>query len=96
MSSIFCCSDIRPYKNRNLSHEQKFDTFMSWGAFPRESNITGADISPQENTYVVQVVRQVNFGPLEAKRYFVKSSSGEWGEVSEKWLIDANFQKLNS
>ena len=51
--------------------------------------------------YAVQFVRQVNFGAIEAKRYFIprKEESGAqtgFVEVTEQDLIAANFQKLNS
>ena len=48
--------------------------------------------------YAVQLVRQVNYGPLEFKRYFVpaKGKEDEFIEVNEGELIAANFQKLNT
>jgi hypothetical protein len=102
MSSLFCCSSVRPYKNQFISHESKFRTFMAWAEFPKESNIVISD-TPTSNTdslFVVQLVRQVNYGPLESKRYFVMSpnfTAGEtFVEVREQWLVDANMQKLNS
>ncbi|KAF2252912.1 hypothetical protein BU26DRAFT_537916 [Trematosphaeria pertusa] len=91
MSSIFCCSSVQPYKNKRLSHESKFTAFM---AQPSDA------ARPASSSYAVQVVKQVNFGPLESKRYFTAndSVSGEDGfvEVAEQWLIDGNFQKLNT
>ncbi|KAF2109398.1 hypothetical protein BDV96DRAFT_636090 [Lophiotrema nucula] len=97
MSSLFCCSDTRGYKNLKTSHESKFETFMSWAKYPCESESSTdipanlADGAP----YAIQLVRQVNYGPLESKRYFVLND-GAFVEVPEKWLIDANFQKLNT
>jgi hypothetical protein len=97
MSSVFCCSNIRSYKNRILSHESKFRTFMSWASFPQESFITSNDSAPDATSVIlaIQVVKQVNYGPLESKRYFVQAN-GEFVEVTEQWLIDANFEKLNT
>jgi hypothetical protein len=45
----------------------------------------------------IQVVKQVNFGPLESKRYFVQCIDGDdkFIEVIEQWLIDVNIEKLN-
>ncbi|KAF2132982.1 hypothetical protein P153DRAFT_393922 [Dothidotthia symphoricarpi CBS 119687] len=97
MSSIYCCSDIRGYRNATLSHESKFSAFTAWSNFPKESSVTTFDVVLSDNqaTFAIQVVKQVNFGPLESKRYFVRD--GEiFVEVKEKWLIDANFQKLNT
>jgi hypothetical protein len=46
----------------------------------------------------VQLVRQVNYGPLESKRYFVSNAdaSDAFVEVTEQWLVENNLQKLNS
>ncbi|KAF2792874.1 hypothetical protein K505DRAFT_350319 [Melanomma pulvis-pyrius CBS 109.77] len=102
MSAIFCCSSMRPYKGKAISHEAKFTNFMAWAAFPRESDLNSSDDAATitHPPYVVQIVKQVNFGPLESKRYFALNASGSgdeaFVEVLEKWLIDANFQKLNT
>jgi len=61
---------------------------------PASSSALDAASHPQ---FVVQVVRQVNYGPLESKRYFAKANSDEsFIEVTERDLIEANYQKLNS
>lgn len=97
MSCIFCCSNTQGYKNRTLSHEDKFRTFMSWAQYPKESSITPSTDAPSADgvTLAIQVVKQVNYGPLESKRYFVQTGE-EFVEVTEQWLIDANFEKLNT
>ncbi|KAK4868510.1 hypothetical protein LT330_006712 [Penicillium expansum] len=51
--------------------------------------------------YAVQFVRQVNFGAIEAKRYFIphpeaNGDRAEFVEITEQDLIAGNFQKLNS
>jgi len=85
-----------------LLHESKFTSFMSWAAFPRESNANSSDDAAYITcpSYVVQIIKQVNFGPLESKRYFAHNASGSgdeaFVEILEKWLIEANFQKLNT
>lgn len=74
---------------------------MAWANFPMDtspntSNETNlADLKPP---YAVQLVRQVNYGPLESKRYFipVEGKDEAFIEVVEDDLIQANFQKLNS
>lgn len=84
-----------------MSHESKFIDFMAWARFPRESPAQGGIVQDSldglDPSYAVQFVRQVNFGPLESKRYFVpaKDNNG-FIEVSESALIAANFQKLNT
>lgn len=98
MSSLFCCGNIQPYRPQILSHEQKFKTFMRWARHPRESTPStgGVDLLRLKPDFAVQLVRQVNFGPLESKRYFVFLGADDFIEVSENDLIQANFQKLNS
>jgi hypothetical protein len=72
---------------------------MAWASFPRES-ATEADVnmSNAAPTFAVQLVRQVNFGPLESKRYFIPADTTEAGffEITEADLIQANFQKVNT
>jgi hypothetical protein len=99
MSSIFCCANVQPYKNRTLSHESKFRIFMAWANYPKQSTITAGEAAPEASTttLAIQIVKQVNYGPLESKRYFVQCGgiNDEYFEVTEQWLVDANFEKLN-
>jgi hypothetical protein len=97
MSSVFCCSNTQPYKNQTLSHEHKFRDFLSWARYPRDSTVTAITDAPVASgvTLAIQLVRQINYGPLESKRYFVQSGD-TFIEVNEQWLIDANFEKLNT
>jgi hypothetical protein len=100
MAPIFCCTQINPFKPTRTDHEAKFETLLTWAQ--------GADTTPEADTdiiellenpsaFVLQIVRQVNYGPLEFKRYFTASKDGSgFVELTEKALIDANFQKLNS
>ncbi|EAQ83723.1 hypothetical protein CHGG_10127 [Chaetomium globosum CBS 148.51] len=104
MSSLFCCGSVKPYRPQILQHEQKFRVFMAWAKFPQESSLStddGAektDLVALKPPYSIQLVRQVNYGPLESKRYFipVEGSENEFAEVVEDDLIQANFKKLNS
>ncbi|KAF5241357.1 hypothetical protein FANTH_9162 [Fusarium anthophilum] len=100
MPTIFCCDAINPYRSQYLDHQSKFNKFMSWGSFPRDSTRDEVqhDLSQINPSYAVQLVRQVNFGPLESKRYFIPqdSSEGQYIEVSEQDLIQANFKKANT
>jgi len=104
MDSIFCCSSIQPYRPQVLSHEAKFAAFLKYMGdtttiAPADPGTAPTHLS-QDGSYVVQVVRQVNFGAIEWKKNFVHAVSGEGAvifyEVSEIDLIHANFQKLNS
>ncbi|KAF4970213.1 hypothetical protein FSARC_2699 [Fusarium sarcochroum] len=103
MSSLFCCDAIKPYRPQHLSHQSKFNNFMAWGSFPRASSVENDDkpshdLSQVAPLYAVQLVQQVNFGPLESKRYFIPTGSTEsdFVEVTENDLIQANFQKVNT
>lgn len=99
MSALFCCSSIQGYRPQRLQHEDKFTKFMAWANFPTTSSPSceGTDLNALSTPFVVQLVRQVNYGPLESKRYFAFVSGSEgFVEVVEDDLIRANFQKLNS
>lgn len=98
MPSFFCCDSIKPYRPQGLSHEHKFVEFMDWTKSTPEAILpTGSvDLVAMAPEFAVQLVRQVNFGPLESKRYFVRTEADKFIEVSENDLIQANFQKLNS
>jgi hypothetical protein len=77
---------------------------MDWAGFPKTSssgNNTGdaMTISEMNPSYAVQIVRQVNYGPLESKRYFIavrEKADEPFLEVTERDLIEANYEKLNS
>ncbi|KAH7251377.1 hypothetical protein BKA59DRAFT_524613 [Fusarium tricinctum] len=99
MSSLFCCSSIEPYRSQYLSHQSKFNNFMAWASFPRESSPEGdVNMSNAAPTFAAQLVRQVNFGPLESKNYLIPTDTTETGffEITEGDLIQANFQKVNT
>lgn len=96
---IFCCSSIRPYRPQYLSHENKFTSFVAWASFPTKSCIAGVtDLRSISVPFAMQLVRQVNFGPLESKRYFVPHEGTEnvFDELGEDDLVQANFQKVNT
>ncbi|KAK7970087.1 hypothetical protein PG996_001478 [Apiospora saccharicola] len=76
---------------------------MVWASYPRAASPASHDDSMAAfanggPSFAIQPVRQVNYGPLESKRYFVPAlaSSSEFAEVGEDKLIQANFEKLNS
>lgn len=105
MSSIFCCPSPYPYRPAHLSHEAKFDPFIAWakGSESSPSAVSASFFQKPDNPppYAVQFVRQVNFGAIEAKRYFIphpetNGNQAEFVEITEQDLIAGNFQKLNS
>lgn len=100
MSSLFCCAGIKPYKPSYLQHQSKFNDFTTWAEFPKVSCQPNneIDLDEMKPEFVVQLVRQENYGPLEATRYFAKTKEhGEkFVEIGERPLIQANFKKLNS
>ncbi|KUJ21224.1 uncharacterized protein LY89DRAFT_550680, partial [Mollisia scopiformis] len=102
MEPIFCCSSIRPYRPQKLSHEAKFTAFMEQAtalATIVPTTFDAVALLNKETSYVVQVVRQVNYGAVEWKKHFAYTKvdgGSNFQEVSEKDLIDANYQKLNS
>ncbi|KFZ00470.1 hypothetical protein V500_01053 [Pseudogymnoascus sp. VKM F-4518 (FW-2643)] len=102
--NVFCCSNLQPYRPKTLDLEPKFIDFISWAkwaslgtscAAGKPSDTQGAT---EHYPYAVQLVRQVNYGPLESKRYFVPedNSARDFVEVTADDLVDANFEKVNS
>lgn len=74
---------------------------MKWADFPQAVSSDGStevDLANIKPTYAVQLVRQVNYGPLESKRYFIPTDEAcdSFREITEDHLVQANFQKLNS
>ncbi len=61
-------------------------------------NVTEILSSKNHPCFVVQLVHQVNYGPLESKRYFAKTPGmgAAFTEVTEQDLINANYEKVNS
>ena len=101
MSFIFCCSNLQPFRPRRVDHEAKFTIFLNWAKFPTTSTVVNPtkseNLQDSNWTYAIQLVKQVNYGPLESKRYFVPLADDEkFEEVTERDLIEANFAKVNS
>lgn len=103
MSFLFCCDAPKPYRPQYLEHQAKFNSFMAWASFPRAASPSrGKDGKPDlvdmKPPFAMQLVHQVNYGPLVSKRYFIPvgGKEEEFVEVVEDDLIEANFQKLNS
>jgi hypothetical protein len=71
-----------------------------WATFPKTVSPSqeALNLVDPKTPYAVQLVRQINYGPLESKRYFIPSEDKDeaFVEVTEKDLLTANFQKLNS
>ncbi|KAK8050183.1 hypothetical protein PG994_011913 [Apiospora phragmitis] len=70
---------------------------MAWASYPRAASpASDADskgaFANGGPPFAIQLVRQVNYGPLESKRYFAPTltSPGEFVEVAEDDLIQAN------
>ncbi|KAF4535198.1 MFS multidrug transporter [Lasiodiplodia theobromae] len=78
---------------------------MKWATFPREATAqsTGEQGDKLANLgypHVIQLVKQVNYGPLESRRYFAVAKGNDeeeaFVEVTESDLIAANYKKLNA
>lgn len=94
MSTVFCCTSIAPYRARSLDNERKFTDFLAW-AKPNPTTSPLSTDTTEPPPYAIQLVRQVNYGPLESKRYFAPAATG-FSEISEQDMIAANFKKLNA
>ncbi|ERT03291.1 hypothetical protein HMPREF1624_01598 [Sporothrix schenckii ATCC 58251] len=78
-----------------------FVRFMAWAEYPRSTSPNEAPDALSNATssiFVIQLAKQVNYGALESKRYFMPAGgdSTEFVEITEQALIQANFQKLNT
>ncbi|EQB46851.1 hypothetical protein CGLO_14069 [Colletotrichum gloeosporioides Cg-14] len=101
MSALLCCESLKPYKALHTDHEVRFTQFMAWA---KDSQPTVIEATPKIDSsnriplYAIQLVRQVNYGPLESKRYFVNFAdcTHSYVEVAEDFLIQISFQKVNS
>jgi hypothetical protein len=105
MFTIFCCSNLQPFRPTRTDHEAKFTSFLKWAKFPTIACVVtptaGAEksqsLQDRNWPYAIQLVKQVNYGPLESKRYFVPlDDNAEFKEITERDLIEANFAKVNS
>lgn len=85
-----------------LLHEQKFKDFLVY--VPKLDRVDPTVESPKpsipiddNSAYAVQLVRQVNYGPLESIRWFMSTKTEDGSvmffEIAEKDLIEANFDK---
>ncbi|KFX91472.1 hypothetical protein O988_07741 [Pseudogymnoascus sp. VKM F-3808] len=103
-NNVFCCSNLQPYRPKTLDHEPKFTDFISWakraslGTSCAGEKSSDTSRTTERYPYAVQLVRQVNYGPLESKRYFVPqvNPARDFVEVTVEDLVDANFEKVNS
>ncbi|TVY84655.1 hypothetical protein LSUE1_G000514 [Lachnellula suecica] len=95
MESLLCCTNLEPFRPRKVDHELKFTSFMSWGKKQQKIEETSPATSNDNFAYAIQLVKQVNYGALESKRYFVPAGEN-FAEIKERELIDANFEKVNS
>ncbi|OAX81229.1 hypothetical protein ACJ72_04431 [Emergomyces africanus] len=95
MSDIFCCSSISPFRPKILDHEAKFTAFMRWAKLHKSLVVRDNEAAAIVNRapYAVQVVKQVNYGPLEWIRYFVPVENGSgFSEKDENDLVTSNFE----
>lgn len=105
MDPVFCCSQITPFKARRIDREEKFRSFIDWAKSLSEVSSNPAESTPEiswdsTSTYVIQATRQINYGALEWRRYFVTvtklGGTSTFHEVKEQDIIDANYTKVNS
>lgn len=85
---VFCCSSYRPYRSTHTDEEDKFDTFLGW------TQGGGSSYRDGQN-YVIQAVKQVNFGPVEEVRYFLRTPDG-FEEVTEAFVRLCGLAKKNN
>jgi hypothetical protein len=69
---------------------------MDWASFPKTSSAENNNgdangISEMNPSYVVQIVRQVNYGPLESKRYFIAVREKAVLLMGPVWLMRMGY-----
>ena len=70
---------------------------MRWAGPQTTSPVPVDGLLASSAPYAIQLVRQINYGPLESTRYFVPASNGsDFAEATEDDLLKSNFEKLNS
>jgi hypothetical protein len=83
---LWCCAHLQPYKARRTDHDAKFEAFVDWTK-------CGAETSALCTNFVIQFVKNVNFGSVVAKRCFAFDRvTGAFNEVSES----SKMRSLNS
>eukprot|EP01053_Blabericola_migrator_P009397 Blabericola_migrator_1__9396@NODE_5073_length_882_cov_216_202454_g3211_i0_p1_GENE_NODE_5073_length_882_cov_216_202454_g3211_i0NODE_5073_length_882_cov_216_202454_g3211_i0_p1_ORF_typecomplete_len149_score16_76_NODE_5073_length_882_cov_216_202454_g3211_i036449 len=94
---LFCCKSIAPYRPQHLTQEAKFNSFLSW-AKSIGGPVEMAKLQDVQSPFVVQLVRQVNFGPVESKRYFacIDQALKRFVEVPEEELRLSKLTKINT
>ena len=107
----FCCDNVQPYPcPSRTDHDEKFNPFIKVALDTTATDFissttgsSGSEPSAAQYPYVIRFVKQVNYGPVESKRFFAPgtstNSSGSEGiryvELLEEDLITANFTKVN-
>ncbi|OBT56693.1 hypothetical protein VE04_03768 [Pseudogymnoascus sp. 24MN13] len=95
-NNVFCCSNLQPYRPTTLDNEPKFTDFISWAKRASLGTSCAAEKSSdtpeatEHYPYAVQLVRQVNYGHLESKRYFVPQDNParDFVEITADELVD--------
>ncbi|KAJ6592421.1 hypothetical protein B0H19DRAFT_1364953 [Mycena capillaripes] len=95
--SITLPADLAPYRARRTSHEPKFAAFLD---FVDKSSLAQT-ASRDTSAYAIELVTQINFGPVLSKRYFASgalggSNAAAFVEVTEAQVIEMNLKKANS
>lgn len=84
---VFCCKQTFFYKPTHTDHEDLFKSFIEF------ENNGKIPLPTRDDQRGLQVVKQVNFGPIEEKRYFALPG---FEEVSENEFNEMGYKRLNS
>ncbi|KAJ7203872.1 hypothetical protein GGX14DRAFT_648114 [Mycena pura] len=101
-AAIALPSDLVPYRAQRLDHEAKFAAFLEYVNKAELVGTTARDVS----AFAIQLVTQVNFGPLVSKQYFASAALADGGggddaghafvEVTEAQILAWNLKKANA
>ncbi len=85
-NDLWCCAHREPYKVRRTDHDDKFKAFIKWTSGSATTSSLGTN-------FVIQFVKNVNFGGVIAKRCFAfDKTTGAFQEVAES----STMRSLNS
>ncbi|KAJ6632279.1 hypothetical protein B0H10DRAFT_2206657 [Mycena sp. CBHHK59/15] len=93
--SVTLPADLSSYRTIRTDQEAKFAAFLEFVDKATLARTTERDISQ----FAIQLVTQVNYGPIVSKQYFATAAlvGGDepFTELTEAQMVDLNLKKAN-
>ncbi|KAL4244108.1 hypothetical protein ABKN59_010734 [Abortiporus biennis] len=102
MSTLFCCTAREQYKPRTVVHESTLNSFVKWSKFPKQSICESDEATLRELNqnvdYVIELLRQIDFGSEESRRYFLvmKGPDEPFVEVMKEFVDAEGYKEAKS